>query len=139
MSKQQKANAGESSFTSLQKKFNSRIDEARGFAKQTVLAGLGAMDRSVEEVNTLRNTVDEQIADLSKKGSELFDELVERGGKVQADAQDNREAFEKEVNVRIDKLKVKVAELTEELGVADSLESLAGTLDSLSKRFNKKA
>ena len=123
--------------------FNSRVEEARGLVKQTVLAGLGAMDRSVEEMNTFRNSIDEQIADLNKKGTELFNELVERGTKVQADAEANvkegREVFEKEINTRIDQLKVKVAELTEQVGVAESLESLASTLDSVSKRFNKSA
>lgn len=131
------------SIENLQAKFNRRIEETQKLVKQSMLAGLGVMDRSVEEINTLRNQLDEQVAELSEKGTELFNELVERGEKVQADAQANvkesRATVEKEVNERVDQLKVKVAELTEKLGVAESLESIAGTFDSLTNRFNKKA
>ena len=125
----------------LQATFTQRVEDARQLAKQTMLVGLGAMDRSVEEVSTLRNQLDEQIADLGDKGSALFNELVERGSKVQADAEanlkDGRDAFEQQVGERVDQLKQSVASLTEQMGVAESLESLAGTLDSVSKRFGR--
>ena len=133
----------ESSIEALRTTFLARIEDAQKLAKQTALAGLGAVDRSVEEVNNLRNSVDEQLADVTKKGTDLFNELVDRGNTVQADAeaniQENRVAFEKQFNERVDALKVKVAELSEQIGVADSLENVANALDSVSKRFNKNA
>lgn len=133
----------ESSIESLRATFQARIEDARKLAKQTALAGLGAVDRSVEEVNLLRNSIDEQIAEVSQKGTDLFNELVERGNKVQADAEANlkegRAAFETRMNERVESLKVKVAELSEKIGVADGLENVANTLDSVSKRFSKKA
>ncbi len=133
----------ESSIESLRATFQARLEDARKLAKQTALAGLGAVDRSVEEVNLLRNSIDEQIAEVSQKGTDLFNELVERGNKVQADAEANlkegRAAFETRMNERVESLKVKVAELSEKIGVADGLENVANTLDSVSKRFSKKA
>ncbi len=131
----------ESTIETLRSTFMTRIEEAQGLAKNTVLAGLGAMDRSVEEVSNMRNNLDEQIAEVTQKGTELFNELVERGLKVQADAEANlkegRDTFEEQVNERVESLKAKVTEISDQMGVSSSLESVASTLDSVSRRFTK--
>ncbi|MEO0367520.1 MAG: hypothetical protein AAF197_01910 [Pseudomonadota bacterium] len=123
--------------------FTARFEEVQNTAKQTFLASLGAYDRSVEEVNAMRVSIDEQISELTQKSTELFNELVERGGKVQADAEVNlkegRAVIEKELNERLDTIKAKVAELSEQVGVSNGLETVANTLDSVSKRFTKAA
>ena len=107
----------------------SKISEAEEFARKIWLAGLGAYGKSFDEAQG-------QYENLSAEASKVFDELVEKGEKLETEAKDKIKA---KTNVE-----ERVAEVRKKLGLDkasadEKVEELSAKIDALTEAVAKLA
>ncbi|MDF2177109.1 phasin family protein [Aliiglaciecola sp. CAU 1673] len=107
----------------------SKVNDAEEFARKIWLAGLGAYGKSVDEVQG-------RYEKLNAEASKVFEELVAKGSKIEADAKDK---FKETTNVE-----ARVAEVRKKLGLDKSdmeqkVDELSAKIDALSAQVSKLA
>lgn len=106
-----------------------KIDVAEDVARKIWLAGLGAYGKSYDEVQG-------RYEQLSSEANKVFDELVEKGSKLESEAKEKIKAKTA--------LDAKVEEIRSKLGLnssatEDKLEALTQKVDALTDAVNKLA
>lgn len=105
-------------------------DKIEKLAKQIWLAGLGAYGRSFDEIQN-------RYEKMNSESQKLFDELVARGEKLQADAEEKLQDGKSDLERRIEKLK-NYATLPVNSQLSDQLSEVNRKLDSLNKDLKKR-
>ena len=119
---------GETKDSILNKLNSERIEKV---AKQIWLAGLGASGRSFAELPN-------RYEKINTESQKMFDELVARGEKVQANAEDKLKEGKSDLEERIEKLKG-YATFPGNSKVVDQLSEVNRKLDTLNKDVKKMA
>ncbi len=114
---------------SILNKLNS--EKIEKVAKQIWLAGLGAYGRSFDEIQN-------RYEKINTESQKMFDELVARGEKLQANAEDKLKEGKSDLEGRIEKLKG-YAKLPVNSEVVDQLSEVNRNLDTLNKDVKKMA
>lgn len=97
--------------------------------RKAVLAGLGVYGKAFDQVQTHLKTLNEEIATRRSKASDLYQELVSRGEKIESEAKEkladidtskfnlNKLADRELIEARIDQAKAKFEQLRKAAGI----------------------
>ncbi|GAB3032220.1 phasin-related domain-containing protein [Bowmanella dokdonensis] len=107
----------------------SKVNDAEDFARKIWLAGLGAYGKSIDEVQG-------RYEKLNTDASKVFDELVEKGSKIEAETKDK---IKEKTNVE-----ARVAEVRKKLGLdkpemEQKVDELSAKIDALTLAVAKLA
>ncbi|GAA0352013.1 hypothetical protein GCM10009092_15520 [Bowmanella denitrificans] len=107
----------------------SKVNEAEDFARKIWLAGLGAYGKSLDEVQG-------RYEKLNAEASKVFDDLVEKGTKIESETKDK---IKEKTNVE-----ARVAEVRKKLGLdkpdmEQKVEELSAKIDALTAAVAKLA
>lgn len=100
------------------KKYARSAQEA---SRKAFLAGLGFYGKAFDEMQERFNSLQEQVEARRNKASDLYDDLVKRGEKVEADARDVIDDFElpsldrEELEARIERARERFEELKDSM------------------------
>lgn len=102
-----------------------KVTAAEDFARKIWLAGLGAYGKSYDEVQ-------ERVEDLNTEASKVFEELVSKGEKLEAEAKDK---FKQKADLKV---KQRVSEVREKLGMNSTethakIDELTAKIDALTE------
>ena len=102
-----------------------KVNAAEDFGRKIWLAGLGAYGKSYDEVQ-------ERVEDLNLEASKMFEELVCKGEKLEAEA---KTKFQEKSDFKI---KERVAEVREKLGMnsknnSEKIDDLSAKIDALTE------
>ena len=107
----------------------SRAASAFELPRKAVLAGLGVYGKAFDQVQTHLKTLNEEIATRRSKASDLYQELVIRGEKIESEAKEkladidtskfnlNKLADRELIEARIDQAKAKFEQLRKAAGI----------------------
>jgi DNA anti-recombination protein RmuC len=106
-----------------------KVNEAEDFARKIWLAGLGAYGKSIDEVQ-------DRYEKISEDSSKLFNELVEKGEKLE---DDTKSKLKEKTNID-----ARVSEVRSKLGLdkkstEDKVEELSAKIDALTELVAKLA
>ncbi|GGO73519.1 MULTISPECIES: phasin family protein [Bowmanella] len=106
-----------------------KVNDAEDFARKIWLAGLGAYGKSLDEVQG-------RYEKLNADAAKVFDELVEKGSKIEADTKDK---LKEKTNVE-----ARVAEVRKKLGLdkpdmEQKVDELSAKIDALAAAVAKLA
>lgn len=121
-------------------KFNENLASAQSLAKRVWFAGLGAVGRSADEIQTRYNKASDELQvrfNQTKADSEQFvKDLVARGEKVQDEAEvilkEGRSTIEEQIEVARERI-------TSMVDIPARLQDVSEKLESLSKSLKKTA
>lgn len=129
--------------TSALNVLSENIETAQGIAKQVWFAGLGVVGRSVEEVQTrVEKTGDElrsRYTQINKESQKLVTDLVNRGEKVQSDAEGLLKESRTNIEEQIEIAKGRLGGLVSVVDIPARLQDISNRLESLSKDMKKSA
>ena len=111
-----------------------KVGQAEDVARKIWLAGLGAYGKGFDEAQG-------QYEKLNAEASKLFDDLVEKGEKLEGEA---KEKFSSEKEQVTTKVEARVAEVREKLGLNKTdtdakIEELSSKIDALADAVAKLA
>lgn len=122
---------------------NARFEEVQNVARQFWLAGLGAVGKSVEEVQERYNKANEELksrySQISTDRQKLVQELVDRGEKVQDDAETRLKESRANIEEQIEVAKNRLTGLVSAVDIPARLQDVSDKLESLSKDLKKSA
>ena len=112
----------------------SKVNQAEDLARKIWLAGIGAYGKGFDEAQ-------EQYEKLNTESAKLFNDLVERGEKLEVDAKEKFEAEKESVKSNVE---ARVAEVREKLGLDTDdtdkkIEELSAKIDALTEAVEKLA
>jgi polyhydroxyalkanoate synthesis regulator phasin len=108
---------------------SSKTASAFELPRKAVLAGLGVYGKAFDQVQTHLKTLNEEIATRRSKASDLYQELVSRGEKIESEAKEkladidtskfnlNKLADRELIEARIDQAKAKFEQLRKAAGI----------------------
>lgn len=111
-----------------------KVNQAEDLARKIWLAGLGAYGKGFDEAQG-------QYEKLNAEATKLFDELVEKGEKLEVEAKDKYEAEKENVKSNVEN---RVAEVRTKLGLDNDdtdkkIEELSSKIDALTDAVSKLA
>jgi len=119
---------------------NENLETAQDWAKQAWLAGLGAVGRSADQLQDSYIKVSEGLqarySKMSEDREQLVRELVERGEKVQIEAETMLKEGRATIEERIEEAKTKITSMVD---VPARLQNVSDRLESLSNSLKKTA
>lgn len=122
---------------------NARFDEVQNVARQFWLAGLGAVGKSVEEVQERFNKANEELksrySQINDERQKLVTELVNRGEKVQDEAETRLKESRANIEEQIEVAKNRLTGLVSAVDIPARLQDVSDKLESLSKDLKKSA
>lgn len=119
-------------------------DKASDFAKNIWLAGLGAYGKTVDEAQGAYQKVTDKVKEASES-TKLFDDLVEKGKKLETDTQEKLSEVREKANVNLEDRLAKVKESMSLslknpfISTDDKLEEIAEKLDQILAALEKQA
>ena len=119
------------------------IENVQGLVKKVWFAGLGALGRSVDEVQTRYEQTNENLSasynKLNDNSQKLVKELVDRGEKVQSDAEERVKESRANIEEQIELAKTRLAGLVSVVDIPARLQEVSDRIESLSKDLKKSA
>jgi polyhydroxyalkanoate synthesis regulator phasin len=126
-----------------QETISENIESVQSFVRKAFLASLGAVGRTVEELQTrytdINSGVQQRFEKINEDGQSFVKELVDRGEKVQDDAEGILKEGRANIEEQIEVAKKRLGGIVSVVDIPSRLQEMSDRLETLSKDLKKSA